>query len=418
MSEKLILRLSSQTTSSVPWLVWSLTNKEVIASGELPSQLELDKLSEYSKGRKVTVLVDSADVRLYRHFMPAKPSRQMLKALPYMLEDELAEDIEKLHFATGDSGFDKDQGQYWIDLAIVNKELVNQWLDTLATAGIQCKVMIPEILCLPMAEQADYAGIQLGNNWLIRESAWQGSCLDQSWLEMYWHNVLANTEQKPIKLAMLSALPEQLESMLISSGDVEFLSVDPEMAMMALAQGAETISWNLLQGDLAPKKAISPNWLIWRPVFILAVVVVVANLINSVVTWQSNQSQLAQAQQELSSAYKKAFPKERFRANTLRRQLTRKVAQATGTNAGGDTSFLAYMQQLSPVFSQFKSTKVDSVRFDGNRQELRLAITAASFQNFEQFKMAVEKLGFAVNQGAVNNEGSSVSGSLSIKEQP
>ena len=137
MSEKLILRLSSQTTSSVPWLVWSLSNKEVIASGELPSQLELDKLSEYSKGRKVTVLVDSADVRLYRHYMPTKPSRQILKALPYMLEDELAEDIDKLHFATGESGFDKEQSQYWIDLAIVNKELVEQWLDKLASAGIQ-----------------------------------------------------------------------------------------------------------------------------------------------------------------------------------------------------------------------------------------------------------------------------------------
>ncbi len=416
MSEKLILRLSSQTTSSVPWLVWSLTNKEVIASGELPSQAELDKLSEYSKGRKVTVLVDSADVRLYRHYMPTKPSRQMLKALPYMLEDELAEDIDKLHFATGESGFDKEQSQYWIDLAIVNKELVEQWLDTLASAAIQCKVMVPEILCLPLTDNANYAGIQLGSNWLIRESAWQGSCLDTSWLEMYWQNVLANAEDKPIKLAMLSALPEQLESMLISSGDVEFLPVEPEMAMLALAQGAEDVSWNLLQGELAPKKAISPNWLIWRPVAVLAVLVIIVNLINSAVTWQHNQSELAKAQQALSSAYKKAFPKERFRANTLRRQLTRKVAQATGNSVGADTTFLSYMQQLSPVFGQFSSTKVDSVRFDGNRQELRLAITASSFQNFERFKVAVEQLGFAVNQGAVNNEGGSVSGSLSIKE--
>ena len=388
----------------------------MIASGELPSQLELDKLSEYSKGRKVTVLVDSADVRLYRHYMPTKPSRQILKALPYMLEDELAEDIDKLHFATGESGFDKEQSQYWIDLAIVNKELVEQWLDKLASAGIQCKVMVPEILCLPLTDDADFAGIQLGNNWLIRESSWQGSCLDSSWLEMYWHNVLANAEQKPIKLAMLSALPEQLESMLISSGDVEFLTVDPEMAMLALAQGAEAVSWNLLQGDLAPKKAISPNWLIWRPVAILAVLVVVVNLINTAVTWQNNQSELASAKQELSDAYKKAFPKERFRANTLRRQLTRKVTQATG-GAGGNTNFLMYMQQLSPVFEQFKSTKVDSVRYDGNRQELRLAITASSFQNFERFKVAVEQLGLVVNQGAVNNEGGSVSGSLSIKEQ-
>lgn len=415
MSEKLILRLSSQTNSSVPWLVWSLTNKEVIASGELPSQAELDKLSEYSKGRKVTVLVDSADVRLYRHYMPTKPSRQILKALPYMLEDELAEDIEKLHFATGENGFDKEQESYWIDLAIVNKELVNNWLELLANAGIQCKTMIPEILCLPLIEGADHAAIQLGNNWLIRESAWQGSSLDSSWLEMYWQSALAKTEDV-MKVAMLSPFSDAVQSLLIESNKVEFVSVEPEMAMMTLAKGAEDAGWNLLQGELAPKKSISPNWLIWRPVFVLTLIVLLVNFIGAFVSWQSNNSQLEQAKQELAASYKKAFPKEKFRANIVRRTLKRKVSEATG-GGSGDANFLAYMQRLTPIFSKFSKTKVESIRFDGNRQELRLAITASSFQNFEQFKVAIEGLGLEVKQGAVNNEGNSVTGSLSIKER-
>ncbi len=389
----------------------------MIASGELISQSELDKLSEYSKGRKVTVLVDSADVRLYRHFMPTKPSRQILKALPYMLEDELAEDIEQLHFATGDTGFDKDKSQYWIDLAIVNKVLVNSWLEKLAEAGIQCKAMLPEILCLPMADEADFAVIQLGNNWLIRESSWQGSSLDPSWLEMYWQNVLANAEHKPVKISMLSELPESIQSMLIGSGDAEFLSTDPEMAMLVLAQSAEAVNWNLLQGDLAPKKVVSANWMIWRPVIALAAIALVVNLLSAFVTWKSNQNQLIQAKQELSNSYKKAFPKEKFRANIVRRTLNRKVAEATGGAASGSASFISYMQELSPVFAKHKTAKIDSVRFDGKRQELRLAIIATSFQNFEQFKTAIEKLGFVVTQGAVNNEGGSVTGSLSIKEQ-
>lgn len=388
----------------------------MIASGELPSQLELDKLSEYSKGRKVTVLVDSADVRLYRHHMPTKPSRQILKALPYMLEDELAEDIEKLHFATGDSGFDKDQEDYWIDLAIVNKELVNGWLELLAKAGIQCKVLIPEILCLPLIEGADYAAIQLGSDWLVRESAWQGSSLDPSWLEMYWHNVLANTEQEQVKVAMLSPFSDAVQSLLIESNKVEFVSVEPEMAMMALAKGAESAGWNLLQGDLAPKKSISPNWQIWRPAAILAGIALLVNFVGAFVSWQSNQNHLDEAKKELANNYKQAFPKEKFRANIVRRTLKRKVAEATGS-ATSEGNFLSYMQQLTPIFAKHQKTKVDSIRFDGNRQELRLAITALSFQQFEQFKVAIERLGLEVKQGAVNNEGSSVTGSLSIKEQ-
>lgn len=388
----------------------------MIASGELPSQLELDKLSEYSKGRKVTVLVDSADVRLYRHHMPTKPSRQILKALPYMLEDELAEDIEKLHFATGDSGFDKEQESYWVDLAIVNKELVNNWLELLANAGIQCKVMIPEILCLPLVEAADYAAIQLGSNWLVRESTWQGNSLDPSWFEMYWQNLLANTEQETIKIAMLSPFSNAVQSLLTESNKVEFVSVEPELAMMELAKGAETASWNLLQGDLAPKKTMSPNWLTWRPVFVLAAIVLLVNFVGAFVSWQNNNSQLEVAKKQLASSYKNAFPREKFRASIVRRTLKRKVSEATGS-ISGDVSFLSYMQQLTPVFAQHKKTNVESIRFDGNRQELRLAIIAPSFQNFEQFKVSIEALGLVVQQGAVNNEGNSVTGSLSIKEQ-
>lgn len=96
--------------------------------------------------------------------------------------------------------------------------------------------------------------------------------------------------------------------------------------------------------------------------------------------------------------------------------LKRKVAEATG-NTGAEYDFLAMMQKITPVFSQHKKTKLESVRFDGNRQELRLALSAASFQNFEQFKLSIEALGFSVQQGAVNNEGGSVTGSLSVRGQ-
>lgn len=69
LSEKLILRMSSQTTSAIPWLVYSDTNNEVIASGELAHQGELSDLAQYAQGRQVTVLANSADVRLHRHYL-------------------------------------------------------------------------------------------------------------------------------------------------------------------------------------------------------------------------------------------------------------------------------------------------------------------------------------------------------------
>lgn len=415
LSEKLILRLSSQTSSSVPWLVWSITNKEVIASGELEHQDELMSLADYAKGRQVTVLLDSSDVRLYKHFLPTKPSRQILKALPYMLEDELSEDVEQLHFAIEQNGFDKEKAQYWVNIAIVKKELITRWMSLLSDSDIVVKTMLPDVLCVPFSTDNSISMMELGDGWLFREGDWQGCYIESAWLDFYWQK---KNEQitEPLKLQYYSPLPENLTAQIIENSQIELNSVDPELAMVVLAKGAEQTKWNLLQGDLAQKKAVSKNWRIWRPVAALLIIALVSKLIMMASTWSETQSALSKAKADLAASYKKAFPKEKLRINILRTQLKRKVAEATGVSGGTETGFLSIMTKITPVLSEQNKINIESIRFDGNRSELRIAANAPSFQAFEQFKSGLEKIGLDVKQGAVNNEGSLVSGSLSIKE--
>ena len=110
MSEQLLIRLGSQAGQPISWLVWSTAAQEVIASGDLPSADALGQLAERLGPRPVSVLVPAADVVLKEVVLPAKPSRQILQALPYMLEDDVTEDIEQLWLALG--SVRKEQDQY------------------------------------------------------------------------------------------------------------------------------------------------------------------------------------------------------------------------------------------------------------------------------------------------------------------
>ena len=101
MNEQLIIRLGSQPQQPISWLVWSAVNKEIIASGQLACADELSALSERLGRRPVVALVPAADVVLSEVLLPAKPNRQIIQALPYMLEEEHAEDIEQLYLALG-----------------------------------------------------------------------------------------------------------------------------------------------------------------------------------------------------------------------------------------------------------------------------------------------------------------------------
>ena len=89
--EQLVVRLGSQLADPVHWLVWSTSEKEIIASGELADAGQLASLSERAGGRPITALVPGCDFNLKWVQMPSKGGRKALAAIPYMLEDELSD---------------------------------------------------------------------------------------------------------------------------------------------------------------------------------------------------------------------------------------------------------------------------------------------------------------------------------------
>jgi general secretion pathway protein L len=91
--EKLAIRLGSTPTDPVYWLVWSDTEQEIIASGELPNIEGLAQLKERAPAARVIGIVPSCDIVLKIVQLPLKANRKVLNAVPFMLEDEVATDI-------------------------------------------------------------------------------------------------------------------------------------------------------------------------------------------------------------------------------------------------------------------------------------------------------------------------------------
>lgn len=433
--------MSSQPTSTVPWIVYSDTTNEVIVSGELEHQGELSTLAQYAQGRQVTVLTNGADVRLHRHYMATKPSRQIIKALPYMLEDELAEDIEALHIGTEDMGFDKALNKHWLNIAIVSKSLIKTWLDAFSDAGIPVKRIIPESLCLPFEQKNDaplITTLHIGNGWIFRENVWQGTFVETQWLPIYVARLITlygnatetnddnkggstETESTADDLPILTLkpftpLPEDVVAELALNTKIELSDPEPELPMLVLAKGAEQVKWNLLQGDLAPKKQISKNWQIWSTVGVMALVIFFLEIVSKGVSWHNKNEALVKKKAELVEMYQAAFPKEKVRVALLKRQLKRKVEEATGGVVADNSGYLQLMLKLTPVLQKHSSVISESFRFEASRGELRISASAPTFQQFEQFRISLEQLGLDVKQGAVSNEGTIVSGTINVKE--
>ncbi len=396
MSEQLIIRLGSVPQQPLWWLIWSATSAEVIASGQLADASELTGLAErIGVSRPLTALLPACDVVLKEVALPGKPNRQMLQALPYMLEEEQAEDIEQLLVLPAQT-IQRDN-QYLQQVAVLRRSLLEQWLELLQQAGFAPRRLLPDALLLPLMEQP--VAVQLGSQWLLRHGDWQGSCIDDSW----WPDYL-----------QLAALPEVLSySPWPDSCNAQPHQLAPaELPLALLAQRLETVSFNLLQGVYTPKKASNKYWAQWRLSGSLAAACAVLYLsLVGAEAWQFSREATA-ARAEASALYKQQFPQERI--VNLKRQVERKLA---ASGAQGQYSLLAMLGGMTPALGGAEPVVLNNLKYDSKKSELKLLATAGSFQRFEALKAQLQQQGYQVDQGALSQIDGKVQGTLTLRSK-
>ncbi|MEO3680033.1 type II secretion system protein GspL [Rheinheimera sp. FR7-31] len=392
MSEQLVIRLGSRAEHSISWLVWASHSQEVIASGELPGADALVELAERLGTRPVVALVPASDVVLKQVALPGKPNRQVLQALPYMLEEEQAEDIEQLFLALGKVV--QHEGQYSQQVAICQRERLAQWLDWLQHAGFSVSRMLPDALLLP--EKQLPACIQLQQQWLLKQSSWQVSAIEANW----WPDYL-----QLAALPMLTSYSPWPEELLQSHQLAE-----PELPLALLASELDKQDFTLLQGEYKPKRQVNRYWQIWRTPALLALGCLALYLLQLGATSYQLSRQAAVLSEQSRQLYLQAFPDERI--VNLSRQVQQKLAASGGAQ---QQSFLTLLQSLQQQLAKVPDISLDNLRFDSKRAELRFQAKGDGFQSFERLKTALEQAGFSVEQGALSNDGDKVQGSVAMR---
>ena len=406
MTETILIRLGSQHQDRIHWLIWAESNSEIIASGELSSAAELATLTEKAQSRRVVVLVPGCDVAIKRLTVPSKSQKALKLAAPYMLEDELAQDVDDLFFAY--SGQKSDAEGHNCFLAAVERSQMQQWLQWLADANITTKLMLPDVLAMPLNSNG-VSVVILGEQLIVRTGEWQGINVDQS----YWQSALTNigqqlpaTEENQATIQVYSPLP-------FESNELQLEAMPEELPLALFADQLKLNRFNLLQDEFQVKETRSPMLTHWYRAAIVAAIALTLNFaMKGAQIIQIGQQQDA-VEQEIIAVYKKAFPNtKRVRINTIRSQLKRKL-QGVGT-ANEDSGFLPLLAKVQPAFVSVPELKPESIKFDAKRQELRMQASAKDYQSFDKFKSEVEKMRLTVNQGSQRNQGDMVSGSLSI----
>ena len=432
MSEILYIRLGSQVDDEISWLIINTVEQEIIASGELANAEQLTELTDKAEQRLVKVFVPGCDVLLKRLTVPTKSQRAMRSAVPYMLEDELAQDVDDLFFAYATMANDEDGHNCFV--AITERAQMVLWQAWLANADIEAQTIQPDVLAMPYvdgqwsaialkAESASPNALAKSNQVVVRLGQWQGFTLDSEAWQFTLQTIFATTqeqeeeqaqEQNDILINAYSDLPGVNEN--ASPAGFSLVKAEADLPLALFAQHCQHSSFNLLQGRFKVKERRSKNLTHWLWAAGFAACALLLNVsYKSAQLWQLS-AQQTHVEAQIIARYKQAFPEaKRVRIGTIKSQLNRKIAQLGGVKE--QAGFLSMLSQVQPAFAKVPALKPESLKFDGKRQELRVQAIADDYQHFERFKGALNTTTLTVKQGAQNNQGDQVTGSFSISSK-
>jgi len=419
MADLLVLRFNDTQADLVEWVSVDQFGGQLgdVSRGDLASA------GAAATGRKVIALVPSFSVlRLFAE-IPVRAAAKVLKALPFAMEEQLADDVEDLHFAVGKRDTDNR-----LPVAVVQREKMDAWLEQVEAAGIDLAGVYSDgdsISDVPnttiLLAEADSV--------LLRDTAGEVAVADLIGLDALldlWltkRSVEAGDDAPPPINLLVYATPDTQETLnpileqirpLIETLDVKVLP-DGALPRMA-AQSAINPGINLLQGDYARSSNLAAYWPAWKTTAILLACLLVVLVGSKTLEIRSLNSEVERLDAAIEQAFRYTFPDVKDIRDP--RGLLESKLRAMGRDPDSTSSnlFLSTLKTMSAAVSgstQGKA-KLQAINYRSGMMELR--VLAPDVGTLDKIQKEISRSGeLQAEIQSANPEGEMVLGRVQIK---
>jgi general secretion pathway protein L len=407
MADWLLLRLPRTDTELPTWLVVDARG----TPSSPPQSGPLALAAARTPGRRVCVLLSGAEVLLAEPEVPVKAGAKLQQLVPYALEEQLAEDIEDLHFALGKRTSESAR----VPVAVVARALLDQWLAELRGAGIEPDAVYADSELLPQNPgqavallEADTVAVRppggtpvtlpadaLGEALEIARTGADASATGGRGLILYtgapeWHQHSAQVE---------AARPH------FDGIKVQLLAGGP-LALYA-QQLPTTSAINLLQGAYAPVSSRGVGLKAWRVAAMLLAGLVALHIVGKTVELQLLKRHERQLDASIRDTFRSAMHTEAS-ATEARRLMERRLAGSRGAGEG----LLPALQALAQARDSAPGTNVQSLNFHTGTLEMKVSAPDAS--SLDRLSQSLRSNGWHADLTGGSNSGSSYEGRIQM----
>lgn len=405
MKNRLFIKLPETATDAVHWGIWSPDRQQWLEHGELLA-VDLVSLAERSAKCETIAIAPIGQVAYRRVTTPAKQLKQIQRAVPYMLEDQIANPVDQLHFAYG-----KRNKQGEIEVFWITHEVMQQWQQWFE----QAEVVVDAVVAMQslLKGSTDTTEILLDDHMALVNPLegiiW--SC-QRDLLPELWKVQQADKDEDESLDAIRVFHVGELEDYWQSQEQVIAQPLTAQELLESLALGYSRETVNLLQQQYAPKRESSIPWKKYQKLAYLMGATLVVYLGYQGSRYYALSEELAVLEQQGKPLFTKVFSR-RPRPGSLLGQTERLMKRSGGEAKQGE--FLDLLNKTTVHIQSVSVIKPTSITFDGRRAELRLDVLAPDYESLNQFKAQLTNSGLQVDMSSASAQGDKYSTRLSIR---
>lgn len=356
---------------------------------------DINLLKETVQGRAVYLLIPGESVVTRIVDAPVKDRRQLLKVLPYDLEEDIVEPVEEMQFAYGPIFEDQ------IPVAYSVVDVVRNSIDEVERAGADVQRCVVDYLQLPSSLGGWHLLLE-GGMVLAHLDRGMGFSVEQESARLFLQ-ALADELSMPQEVTIYGDDEDELETLrsilpddVLTNDAVDI--IEEEAGFWDLLSPKTVPLMDFRAGALARQLPFEQWWQNWKyPVIASAA----AFMIAVTGTWLSQQQAKAERKTimaQTDAIFRQVVPQGRITEPA--RQLKRMLGDsgATGESSGA----VPLIANITPAISSTSNVSVRNFRYSMDNGTLQLNIEADSFETFETLRQKIADTGLTVEIRSAN----------------
>ncbi len=405
------------------WVLLDASGEHQASGCDEPREAIEDALNRNSlEGVRLIGLIPGDEALFCFADIPAKQARFIRQALPFAVEEQLAQDVDSVHLALGD----QDANGYRV--AAIDRQRMAYWLDVFSGwDNVELEAIYPDAALLPL-QSHDWAICLGGEFALIASSRGEWMTMRIENLPMFAQTLALPPEDEVVAEVQVViygsddafGASEELVSSLVAAPR---LTVDREVmeggAIELLSrshyQHAAT-AINLCQGPYAAGQSEGGPLRAWRPAIAVAAAWFVLLTGSQVALGYYHQQQADAAATQAMAIYHETFPNDRRATPRNLRRMVEAQLRVAGEQ-GGDAGFIPLMKQTGQEYTQLpgnQAVRFNSINYSSSRGELVVDVRADSYEKLNALRSGLTDGGLEASIGSVVNDSDGTRARLTV----